>query len=711
MSDGERPVSERPQARGARRPSRLTWPTLADLGDALAGLVATAAGLAVAVAVVDGVESNRPGAVVVVALVVFVGDLVLRAPLRLLARVLGAMGALLLGLVAQIALAWGALLLVPGIRVSSGWAVLGVLAISAVVMAAGRWLIGANDSDYVVSDVLRRARRKARRQVSRVPDGRPAGLLVVQLDGVGEPVLREAIEAGLAPTMSRWLEAGTHRLETWWARVPSTTPASQAGLLHGDSTQIPAFRWWDRALGRLVVTNHPADAALVEQRITDGRGLLAGGGTAVSTMFTGDAERAYVVMSRTRIRRRDRSGDGLGPGGEFVRFFASPFVLARAVSLTAGEIVKELYQAHRQSVRDVRPRISRGGWYVLLRGVTNVLMRDLSTSLVAEALVRGDPAVFVDLVDYDEIAHHAGPTRPESLRALEGLDRVLRTIEQAILVAPRDYRVVVLSDHGQTLGETFEQLEGRTLIDVVRELMAQPEASGLESGTGEDWGPLNALVTSVVGSGGSRAVGPDAGRGSGRARSADEPLPPEVVVVGSGNLGLVWFPRVDHRLVLEELQERWPSLVAGLAVQPGIGAVVVDTRERGLVAFGARGLVLLEPRAGEQDVEGQDPLAQYGPRARADLARAARLPNTGDVLVVSRVTRRGHVHAFEGQVGSHGGIGGPQNRAFLLHPSDWPVDDDLREPVGDDALLVGAEAVHVQLVRWALRTSVREVGS
>jgi len=693
---------------------RAPWlPTVGDLLDALVGLATTAGGLAVAIALVDGVEVVRAAGVLLVALLVFVGDLVLRAPLRALARVTGAMGALVLGLVAQLAITWAALRLVPGLEVTSGWAVLWVIVIAAVVMAAGRWLVGANDSEYVVSDVLRRARRKARRAAADrggAADERRAGLLVVQLDGVAEPVLREAIEAGLAPTVQRWLEQGTHRLETWWARVPATTPASQAGLLHGDSGQIPAFRWWDRDLGRLVVTNHPADAALVERRLSDGAGLLSSGGTAISTMFTGDAERAYVVMSRTRDRGPDGAAAGLGPGAEFVRFFASPFVLARAVSLTLGEIVKELYQARRQHVRDVRPRISRGGWYVLLRGVTNVLMRDLATSLVAEAMVRGDPTVFVDLVDYDEIAHHAGPTRPESLRALEGLDRVLRTLELAAAVAPRDYEVVVLSDHGQALGATFAQVAGRGLLDVVRDLMAQPDADGVQSATGEDWGPLNALVTSVVGSGGSRALGPDATRRSGRERDASAPAPPEVVVVGSGNLGLVWFPRVDHRLVLEELAERWPALVPGLAAQPGVGVVVVDTASRGLVAFGPRGLALLEPRAGEPDTEGQDPLAAYGPRARADLARAARLPHTGDLLLVSSVTERGHVHAFEGQVGSHGGIGGPQNLALLLHPSSWRVDDDLREPVGDADLLVGAERVHAQLVRWALAAGVREPG-
>ncbi|MDM7856151.1 alkaline phosphatase family protein [Cellulomonas alba] len=672
-------------------------PTVADLIDAAVGLATTALGLGVAVALVDGVSASSWLPVIGAALLVGVGDWLLRAPLRLLAGWAGAMGAFVAGLAAQVAIVWLALVVMPGIGVRSGWSVLAVLVIAAIVMAAARWVWGSNDSEYVVADVLRRARRRARRAgVDPRPAHREPGMLVVQLDGVAHPVLEQAIEAGLAPTVQRWLESGTHSLERWWARIPSTTPASMAGLLHGDSTQIPAFRWWDRDLARLVVTNHPADAALVERRLTTGKGLLAGGGTAVSTMFSGDAAQTYLVMSRTRAKGPDGEPSGLGPGPSFLRFFASPFVLARAVSLTLGEMAKELFQARAQRVRGVEPRIGRGGWYVVLRGVTNVLMRDLSTSLVAEALMRGDPTVYVDLVDYDEIAHHAGPTRPESLRALEGLDRVLGIFERVAAAAPRDYAIVVVSDHGQALGAPFEQLGGASLLDVVRDLMAAPAASGVHAGDGEDWGPLNALLTSTLPSAG---VGPDRDR-------ADPGAPgvPDVVTVASGNLGLVWFPHEPRRLSFEDLQVRWPGLVAGLAARQGVGVVVVDSA-RGLVAVGRSGLVLLEHDDAEP--EGDDPLAGYAPRARADLARAARLEHSGDLLVVSAVSPRGHVHAFEEQVGSHGGIGGDQNSALLLHPVAWEVADELRTPVGDGALLVGAESVHAQLVRWLVDAGLR----
>ncbi|OIQ82816.1 type I phosphodiesterase / nucleotide pyrophosphatase [mine drainage metagenome] len=685
------------EATGSPRwPSWL--PTLRDVGDALLQLVTTTLGLGVAVLALDGVTAARIDSVLVAAAVVGVGDLLLRPALRVMALVSGAMGALVAGLAAQVVIVWFALWAVPGLHVSGAGDVIGVLVITAVVMAVGRWLIGANDSAYVVGDVLRRARRKARRHGT-APTVAGPGMLVVQLDGVSTPVLRQAAEAGLTPTMDRWIRSGSHNLTSWWAQVPATTPASQAGLLHGDSSGVPSFRWWDKQLGRLVVTNHPADAALVESRMTTGGGLLAPDGAAISTMFSGDAATCLLVMSRAL------GHGGFGPGPAYVRFFSSPFVLARALVMTVGEMVKELYQGRRQRVRRVRPRVRRLGAYVLARGVSNVLLRDLNVSLVAEQLLRGTPIVFVDLVDYDEIAHHAGPTRPESLRALEGLDRELWLLEAVLSVAPRPYDVVVLSDHGQSLGDTFEQVEGRSLLDVVRSLMDVADDAGLRAGEGEDWGPLNALLTSAFGRA-ARAGGTTVGAGDDRAgRSAATGAGdlPEVAVIASGNLGMIWFPRLPGRVPLEEIRSRWPGLVPGLASLASVAVVVAQTRSRGPVAVGADGLCVLS----DGTVEGSDPLTGLGSRARPDLARVAGMVDAGDLVLVSTVDAGGRVHAFEGLVGSHGGLGGAQNDAFLLHPAGWVVGEDLLEDVDGRRMPVGAEQVHLQLVRWAREQGLR----
>ncbi len=705
-------MSTPPPARAARR-----WPTRADLAEAVWSLATTTFGLSVAVGIVDGVDARSFWSVLLAGTAVAVGALLLAPVLRPFARLGGAGGAFVAGVAGQLLVAWVALRFVPGIVLRTRWAVLWVLVVAGIVMAAGRWVWAAPGNGYVVDATVRRARRRALAE-GRDADapGRPPGLLVVQLDGVSAPVLDQARAAGLVPTMDRWLRSGSHVVEPWWARVPATTPASQAGLLHGDSSGVPGFRWWDRSAGRLVVANHAADAAAIEERIATGDGLLAGDGVAVGTMLSGDAGTTYLVMSRGPRR-------GIGPGMGYLRFFADPFVLVRALTVTVGEILKELYQARRQREHDVQPRIRRGGWYVPLRALTNVLMRDLSTSLVAGSLAQGAPVVFAALVDYDEIAHHAGPTRPESLRALEGLDGVLGTLERVLPWAPREYQVVVLSDHGQALGAPFAQVAGASLLDVLRRLMAAPDAAGLASAGGEDFGPLDALLTDLFGRSSARTARfRRAGAADDARGSHDEPRPrdrrprdapgahdehaaaPEVVVAASGNLALVWFPRLARRPVLEDLQGLYPGLVAGLAATPGVGLVVVDTADRGLVVVGPRGV---RPLDRDGQAEGDDPLAGYGPRAAADLARAGRLPDAGDLLVISAVSPEGQVNAFEGQVGSHGGLGGDQNWALLLHPATWPVADEDREPVGGRRVLVGAEAVHRQLVRWLRLAGVR----
>lgn len=666
-------------------------PTLRDLADAGWSLLTTTLGLGIAIWVVDGAATDGVLPVLLVGVIVAGGDVLLRPILRPLAVAAGAAGALLAGVAAQILIVWAAIWTVPRVIVDGWLPMVGVLVVATLVMAAGRWLVGAHDSAYVLGDVLRRSRARARRAARDDDAGR--GLLIIQIDGLSQHVLHLAIEAGLAPTMARWLRDGTHRLVPWWASVPSTTPASQAALLHGDSEQIPAFRWWDKELGRLVVTNRPADAALVERRLSDGKGLLAHGGVAVATVFSGDAPTGLLVMSQAG------AGRGLGPGPSYLRFFASPFVFSRALTLCAAEMIKELYQAHRQRVRNVEPRVRRRPSYVLLRGVTNVLLRSLNVSLAAEHLLRRAPVVYVGMVDYDEIAHHAGPTRPEAMRALEGLDGVVNLLEQVAARADRDYSVVVLSDHGQSMGPTFRQVEGHDLVDVVRSLMETDEA--VQATDDEDWGPLNTLLTNVLRRDPDKkpvVFGP--GRASSRQSRAPAPPPdrelPEVAVVASGNLAMIWFPRLPGRVPLEEILTRWPNLVAGLASRRAVGVVVVQTSDRGPIAIGGDGVRVLR----DGRVEGTDPLLQHGPRAAPDLMRAAARPSAGDLILVSAVGDDGQVHSFEEQVGSHGGLGGRQNEAVLLYPAELTLDEDQLETVSGRPMLIGAEAVHRQLLTW-----------
>jgi hypothetical protein len=434
--------------------------------------------------------------------------------------------------------------------------------------------------------------------------------------------------------------------------------------------------------------------------VSDGRGLLADDGASISNLFSGDAATSLLSMSGMAAGRK-----GLGPSTSYASFFSHPYGFARAFLLTVGEMCKELYQGRQQVRRGVEPRVRRHGSYVLLRGVTNVLLRDLNVALVAEQMLSGRKSVYVDFVDYDEIAHHAGVARPESQRSLEGLDKVLGQLERVAEHAPRQYRFVVLSDHGQSQGATFLQRYGERLEDVVRRLI-DADSVAADTSAVEEWGPINTLLGQLgqqngMASGMSRRVlrsrtteGEVAlGPGHRTAESAAEDDRPEIVVAGSGNLGLVWFAREPGRLTLEQLEAAYPRLIPGLASHPGVGFLVVQTDAGVPVAIGRAGLRQLP----DGRIDGDDPLAAFDPQASAELARCAQFPNAPDVYLNSLFDPDTvEVAAFEELVGCHGGFGGWQTQPVLVHPADWPIDESL-----DDAgALPSAEAVHRQLVRW-----------
>ena len=434
----------------------------------------------------------------------------------------------------------------------------------------------------------------------------------------------------------------------------------------------------------MLVANRPADAATIESRISDGRGLLADDGVSISNLFSGDAPTTLLTMSGL-----DGPSRGLGASGNYAAFLTHPAGLARALTLTLAEMAKEMFQARRQIRQGVEPRVHRGGAYIALRGVTNVMLRDLNVALTVEAMMRGNKAIYVDLVDYDEIAHHAGVTRPESLASLHGLDQVVGTLDSFARSgsAPRNYQIVLVSDHGQSQGATFLQRYGVTLGEFVEQ---HAHGAALTAGEAdqEARGRVRALV---LGLGDKTLAGRFADRAAPDANPSDDDTL-GIAVVGSGNLGAVWFTDSPDRLNLGDLEAQHPGLIEALATHPGVGFVVVAAGS-GPVAIGKNGVVNLETG----DVTGEDPLLPW-PDARADYARVSAFSSAPDIYVNSLYDATlGEVAAFEELVGCHGGLGGWQTRPLLVHPTDWTVDEDL---TGASGLLVGADAVHRQLVRW-----------
>ena len=682
------------------RHGRWTW---AEGRRLLVSLLLSWLALFVTIAVIPGVSADARGAVLLATVVLGVLSALLRPVITSFALLLGWAGVLLMGCIAQALLLLLTLSVTPGVEVDGFWNAFWASWLFALLMTVAGWLVSAGDDTAFLNQLLGPSRRSAARATrSEVP-----GVVFVQIDGLSAPLLQWGIRSGDLPTLSRWVRSGSHRFTEWEVQLPSTTPASQAGLLHGASDQIPAFRWYEKDAGRLLVANHPADAAVIEQRLSDGRGLLADGGVSISNIFSGDAPTSLLTMSGLKGPSRTEAGRK-GPTRSLATFFVNPNGLSRALVLSIAEMVKEVHQGRRQRTRRIDPRINRRGSYIALRAVTNVLLRDLNVGLIADQMLAGAPSIFCDFTDYDEVAHHAGPTRPESLASLAGVDHLLGTLQTVAGEAPRPYQFVVLSDHGQAQGATFRQRHGAKLEDVVRTLMGGASVAAA-TGRDEEVGPVNTLLTQVGQQGGStgrvtrrlfRSRTRDGtvdvkGKNSARQAAASSSSS-DLVVIASGNLAMIYFTAYPGRLSLEQINAAYPGLVDQLAAHPGVGFAVVRTENAGSVVLGKDGRRYLDL----DDVQGNDPLARYGPGAVDAVRRHAALAHVGDIVINSPLDPgTDEVAAYEELVGCHGGLGGWQTRAVLVHPAQWPV---------TQARLVGADAVHRELVGWLTLIGQRE---
>jgi uncharacterized membrane protein YvlD (DUF360 family) len=529
-------------------------------------------------------------------------------------------------------------------------------ALSTAISAAHGALAARDDEAY-----RRRLARMAGRSVGSDTGTQPPAIVFLQLDGLGHDVLRLALRTGYLPTLARWLGSGSHRLVPWHTDWSSQTGAAQLAILHGSNEDVPAFRWFEKDTGRLMMCSRPGTASELERRLADRPGLLARDGASRGNLFTGGAAHSALVLSVSgRPGRRDRTG--------YFAYFSDPANATRTVFSFVAEVIRELFASARQRWRDERPRVRRGGLYPLVRAFATVVERDVVVASVMGDMLAGRSVVYANLVGYDEVAHHSGVKHPDTLEVLRRLDRRVALIADVARYAPRRYLLVLLSDHGQSPAEPFAGRFGQSLAEFVHGEPLDDQCA--DSGRGAEARERLAPSTTET------AAAPSVAR-------ADKP-----VVLASGGLGLITFGDVEHRLTSDEIEARRPGLIQRLAGHPGIGFVLVRDAQRGPLAIGTSGVH--ELCTGR--IDGDDPLADFGPGAADAVRRTDSFAHCADLMVNSSYhPRTGAVYSFEAQIGSHGGLGGEQNRAFLLYPALLPAPC---EP------LAGAESIHRLFTSW-----------
>jgi len=643
------------------------------LVDTLA-LLATAALLSgVQISAVD----NRPVFVVAVAVAFTLGivNFLVRPFLLLAALPLGWAAVFLTGFVINGVVLQIASALMPGFVVDGLWAgILGGLILS-LFNTILTTLLAIDDEDSFYENLVQ---RQAIRQAGSASSGSGRGLVILETDGLSYQRIQKAIAAGVMPTLKQMIDEDGYRVSHIDCGVPPTTPACQAGILQGNNTNIPAFRWLDKRTGKLLAGG--SASAIIEPVLSDGNGLLRGG-SSIGNMFSGDAAKSILTFSKiftgTPEDKRQRARD-------MYLLMRNPYFFTRVLVLFFADVLLELWQGFDQRRKNVQPRLNRlHNGYPFLRAAINVFLRDIGTYFTILDILRGAPAIYTLYAGYDEIAHHSGPYSSDTDISLRQFDKQVRRIQRVIEEkARRPYEILILSDHGQSFGPTFKQRYGLSILDFIQQQL--PQNATLSGSGGGDDGTIGvaAMLDELENMQQSKTAGRIGQAVIGGAQrmiqnnldkqiAFQEIKPAKVTLAYGGNGALVYFDLFPRKVTLNELNFAYPGLVDALVRHEGIGFVIAYDDDFTPVAFGKQGARNLV----SGDVLDEDPLLPYGDvDLRAwQLRRMADFENSGDLILNSTLYPDGTVAALEELIGNHGGLGGEQTDAYLFHPGDMKV--------------------------------------
>ena len=506
---------------------------------------------------------------------------------------------------------------------------------------------------------------------------RRQGFVILQIDALSHKDLLTAMERGYMPYLTRLHHRGELKLGRWRCGVPSTTPAVQAGLMFGSNFDIPSFRWYDKQTGQPIVCRMPRHAQAMQQRIAAGRrGILEGGSSYVSIM-DGGARLSLLTVSALNRHHFFESVRGVGL---LLLFCLNPLRVGRVIGLSLWEYLRDVGLSIWRLLREGKLHRPQP-LYSLSQVIINVIFREIQTFACMLDIYRGVPAIYTNYYGHDEIAHHFGSTSQEALRVLKGIDAQIRQIDQMRRkYQRRSYDLYILSDHGMTPSQSFQEAFGCSLADFIAQ---QTGREVWDERPGESEKGASVTQTRVILEELESIEANLSPRGARIVRAARRYLaartPPlwpddwdlsrrrDIVVSSSGSLAHVYFNVTTRPMELSEIVLLYPELLPRLVDHPGIG-LVIGREGDDVVVMGPRGTLILNERS---QVRGEDPLATLAdaPLAAEELRQMAHFPHSGDLILFGawEPNPPQRVITFENQVASHGGLGGEQLYPFILY--------------------------------------------
>ncbi len=463
------------------------------------------------------------------------------------------------------------------------------------------------------------------------------GLVVLHIDGLSAAALERAVAAGQMPFVRRLLDGEGYQVQPYRCGLPSTTPFAQAGILYGDSSEIPSYRWWDKSIGAVVGFGAGGTFELVADRYFAGRTPLTQGGACIAALFRAGADDRFGPEYGEHHGDTDRK--------VIVPFLSNPQVVyhwLRHGGIAAFGVLAE-YISARLARRPVSPA------YVFADLFHECVVHHLARFATRQAMAEGLPVIYSCFYTFDEAAHAFGPEDKWSRRILRHLDNTIDWVARSRSGAgPREYELLVLSDHGQVDCRPFNAGDGENLGAYLARWLPGYRVTEHRGGV---FGP---------------AEGEIAGN---------------IAITYSGGLGHIYFTDMPGRLNRTDLEQRFPGLVQRLANLDRIGFVIVKDGHAGGIVH-ANGAHRLNSEAASFLAHLDEPAT-----LTRQLQRLNSFERSGDIVVFGNFEDNRQVN-FENQVGGHGSAGGEQLHPFVLAKREWALEtagiefaDQLHQPL------------------------------
>ncbi len=450
------------------------------------------------------------------------------------------------------------------------------------------------------------------------------GLVVLHIDGLSAHTLQAALDGGRMPHTRELMVREEYVINPYRCGVPSTTPFAQAGILYGDNSEIPSFRWWDRE--RRVAVQFGAESTFkkVADRYFQGCEPLTKDGACIAACYPAGAADDFGIAYQDRTYSKDeRSRSAWRTVGPYV---LNPVHLgdwAGHTVLAIGRTARQYITARASGRRPAAP-------YVFSEALEEIFVHHLTRYAVEQALEEGYSPVYAGFYAFDETAHAFGPDDPHTLGMLKHVDNTIQKIAGA---RRGRYELIVLSDHGQVPMKPFNQDDGVRFGELVARWLPGFRVEELKG----------------------KPAGPPADQARGIVRLAY-----------SGGLGHAYLGEGARRLDCDDVRAGYPGLIEGATSCARVALVMARRGGRDVFWSGGR------------EVGGDELLRALAPYDNPEilveqLSRLNSFEHSGDLVLLASFDGEKQVN-FENQAGGHGSIGGEQLHPFVLARRAWNVD-------------------------------------